>query len=118
MTDLNGRNGAGAEPIDASFELLSHPWRRSLIQYVIRTQTEMVSQGELATVLLDQTDDAIDRESVTTELCHIHLPKMDELGVIEYEPTEERARVDLDLLTTHTKLLQSAITDLQTEPES
>lgn len=83
--------------VDTVFEALAHPGRRYVLTYVLRADT-VVSLTELIDYVETQTEAPVDEEfrrKITLELTHTVLPKLEELGFVEYdmerqlvEPTE------------------------------
>ncbi len=73
------------------FEILADPRRRRLIAVLKeRDQTDRVFVDTLSSQLAaceKATDGAIDEIALT--LHHHHLPKLDEAGLIRYEPTSK-----------------------------
>jgi|AntRauMinimDraft_4_1070384.scaffolds.fasta_scaffold00048_22 DNA-binding transcriptional ArsR family regulator len=78
--------------LDAVFAALGHPRRRHLLSALADRDGEQ-SLTRLATDVVARESDQ-PRESVSTEACqrcrialhHAHLPKLDALGVVDYDP--------------------------------
>lgn len=65
--------------------------RRRQALAVLSDRTQPISLEDLATAVAEREGDADDPDqsaisSVATTLHHIHLPKMAEVGVVEYDP--------------------------------
>lgn len=79
-------------PLDQTFELLKNKRRRAVLNYLQETEDEVVSIGELAEHIAAIEND-IDVDSVSSSqrkrayvgLYQCHLPKMDDMGVIEFQ---------------------------------
>lgn len=70
----------------AAFDLLSDH-RRRLLLYCLRDHAE--EPAELEVVLsawLEHRQDEVDESVAAVEAHHVHLPKLEETGVIEYDP--------------------------------
>lgn len=64
--------------------------RRETVRSVLDDRSKAVALDELVRFVIDResgrrTGDIIDRDATTIELHHVHLPAMDERGVIEYD---------------------------------
>jgi DNA-binding transcriptional ArsR family regulator len=76
------------------FRVLSAPTRAKLLAYLTE-QSNPVTVAELADVLVtadfQNTNGATDRErkTVYSELYHVHLPKLNEAGLVNIESDEE-----------------------------
>ena len=85
--------------IDSVFSALSHPGRRYVLTYLLRSDG-YVTMGEIVDYVIQATDsdrsDEQFRQKVTVKLTHTHLPVLDEEGFITYnmerqliQPTEK-----------------------------
>ncbi|MFC6763766.1 DUF7344 domain-containing protein [Natrinema soli] len=83
-TDLENALSTGARP-----ELLAHPYRRGILQYFVDAADETSSVGDVTTHLVDRernrTGDRPDRDRIEIALSHVHLPKLAEAGIVEYD---------------------------------
>ncbi|MDS0475430.1 hypothetical protein [Natrinema sp. 1APR25-10V2] len=117
MADRNTEGGAGDESIDASFDALSDAHRRSLCRYVMQTAGDTATYEEFVDhVLEDDSETALEdleRQTVELELRHTHLPKLDAVGVVDYDPQGETVRVDHETLTDRLERVRSTVDDLQ-----
>lgn len=84
--------GTEMDSMDATFEILSNPRRRNTISYLARSDEEMVHLRDLAEQIAAWENDVSmqevkynERKRVYTSLYQTHLPKMDRLGIIEYD---------------------------------
>jgi DNA-binding transcriptional ArsR family regulator len=80
-------------PLDADdvFELLTDGRRRYVLHH-LRSTTDPVSVEELAESIRDwerNSDDEAtpERDDVATALYHVHLPKLDDADIVDFEPT-------------------------------
>lgn len=91
-----GRWGMGKLTDSERYDLLADERRRTVLTVLEHLQTP-VELSELATEIVDREGaSAIDQESrtqVEIALHHNHLPKMDDLGVVDYD--YESHRIDL-----------------------
>ncbi|WP_226480311.1 DUF7344 domain-containing protein [Natrinema amylolyticum] len=118
---MNDRDGTPpGESIDASFEVLSDPHRRSLCRYVMRTETEVVTNEELVEYVVERAPetaaddgDSTDEHCVATELRHVHLPKLDEAGLVEYDRRSGVVRVDRATVADRLERVRAIVRDLQ-----
>lgn len=84
---------------DAAFEVLADGYRRAVLSYLAAHESK-VELGELADHV--RSVDSLDANGNTaTTLHHLHLPKLDEVGVVEYDidqhtvtPTEKIAALE------------------------
>ena len=87
------RTGTADLTTDERHRLLSNDRRRATLA-VLSDRTAPVELDDLAAAVADRIDaDAADEELVDrmkASLHHAHLPKMDSLGVVEYEPGTRR----------------------------
>ena len=103
--------------IDVWFDVLSDPRRRSLCQYLMQTEAEIVTHEELVEHVceraVDDIDATIDRRSLAMELRHVHLPKLNSLDAVEYDPQGETVAVDSETISTTLAELQWQIETIQ-----
>lgn len=79
---------------DELFHLLKSERRRRTLRYLLEVDRESVEVEALAAAVADGEGDRppeADRERVTTTLVHADLPRLDEAGVVDYDP--DRGRV-------------------------
>lgn len=117
MSDPDAAGGDGSDSIDASFDALSDPCRRSLCRYAMRTETDTVTRDELADYIVDRAPEmataALDHHALAMELHHVHLPKLDETGLVEYNPQSGVVYVDRTTVAEHLERIRATIADLQ-----
>ncbi|WP_226039068.1 hypothetical protein [Natrinema sp. DC36] len=117
MTDQDGMGSEDSIPIDSSFVALSDPCRRSLCRYAMRTETEHVSHEELVDYVVERAPEPVaadaDRRTVATELVHIHLPKLADAGLIEYDRQSGVVHVDRATIEECLERARTTIADLQ-----
>jgi hypothetical protein len=83
---------------DLRNRLLADECRRTVLETVARLHrtTHETTLGELASDIgrLEGHDDTDRKEALVIDLHHVHLPMMDEAGVIEYDPETNRIGLD------------------------
>ena len=65
--------------IDRLFRSLAHPYRRELLLELVRRDGE-----QRLPVAEAVTDPTVNRTSFEIEMCHNHLPRLDECGLVEW----------------------------------
>ncbi|MBZ6494330.1 DUF7344 domain-containing protein [Natrinema longum] len=113
MSNQNKKRVKEPDSIDQSFDVLRDPCRRSLCRYVMQTETAVITHEEVVDRVSTSIETTLDRTAVATELRHIHLPKLDEAGLIEYD--RESGAVHVDRATTEACLEQvrATVAELQ-----
>lgn len=131
MTDRPGDGGKGTDPIDTPFETVCDPTRRALCRYVLQVDADLVTHDELLEYLVERSPNAgagdgnavstgsrdRHREAIEAELRHVHLPKLDDAGIVEYDPRSGAAYVDREELIVQLEHVRAAITDLLAAPD-
>lgn len=64
--------------------------RRRITLNILADLTETVELNDLATVVAERKNNGVDSERIALTLHHIHLPKMADAGVINYDPDATR----------------------------
>ncbi|QLK27291.1 hypothetical protein HYG81_06730 [Natrinema zhouii] len=117
MTDWNGAGSEDSNLIDSSFIALSDPYRRSLCRYAMRTEATRVTHEELVDYVVERTPEPVaadaDRRTVAIKLRHVHLPKLAEAGLIEYDHQSGVVRVDRATIADRLERTRATIADLQ-----
>ena len=85
--DENGGNDAEIPSTDLLFELLADRRRRHILHCLTDQPDGVAEFADLVDAVVDHgpETDAGDRKTVRTELYHVHLPKLAEAGVIDYD---------------------------------
>lgn len=82
--------------IDATLELLSHHDRRRILRYFADSAERVATAEELVEQLLqataERTGEVPNRNHLASSLHHIHLPKLTDAGVLEYDPRSKQLR--------------------------
>lgn len=89
------RTGADELSIDAAFDLLADPTRRTVLQHLATQPRDAVPLDDLVDGLhtrieSDEPDEPPGR--LETRLVHVHLPYLDETGLIEYDRADRLVR--------------------------
>jgi DNA-binding transcriptional ArsR family regulator len=73
--------------VDTLFEMLAHPGRRYVLSYLLQSEG-FVACAELVDHVAERTDHTMTdeefRRRVAAELTHSHLPKLEEVGLVDY----------------------------------
>lgn len=85
------------------FNILASERRRNILSYLRTCSDRLVSREEIVDALLDcEPEPATHRERLEIDLHHVHLPKLADSGIIDYDPMsgmiEYRAPDDLESL--------------------
>lgn len=97
---MNGVDSASPSDRDADIEdllhILSNRRRRYVLSYLQRTDDTVVELSELVDwVMTREAEFENDQhETVATTLHHIHLPKLAEVGLIDYDAPSNTIRYD------------------------
>lgn len=81
------------------FTVLANEHRRLILSYLAETDNDVTTFEDLVDHLLVHEAEAVDDltdESVAIALHHIHLPKLKEAGLIEYDTQSETVRYQAD----------------------
>ncbi|WP_226004013.1 DUF7344 domain-containing protein [Natrinema salinisoli] len=117
MGDWHIADGEVPDPIDTSFDVLSDPYRRSLCRYAMRTETDAVACEELVDYVVDRAPetaaDDLDKQTTATKLRHVHLPKLDGAGMVEYDRRNGTVRVDRSTIAERLERVRAAVADLR-----
>lgn len=83
--DTRPQSSARDAPLDATFEALANRRCRVALRQLAESDDALVV-GDLADRLAEELDDAASEDRLRTALHHTHLPKLDDAGVVEYDP--------------------------------
>lgn len=86
----------GPSSLDTAFDLLSTERRRRTL-YCLRDADEPLSVTELAARVAEREADTVDadhRQRVAIALGQVHLPKLDDAGVVRYDPDDSHVEHD------------------------
>lgn len=100
--DADGGSGAsGRRPdaqlsMDAVLELLADRRRRELLERLFSQPSETTTIDELVEHLMDRESEARNerpaRDSIEIKLLHVHLPKLADAGILEYDERSREVR--------------------------
>lgn len=117
MSDPFVGEGDSVKSIATSLDLLSHPHRRAIVRYLVQMQPEAVTHDDLLEYFADRTANSaradVDQVRIATTLRHVHLPKLDDADVVEYDSNAETAHVDHAALMERLEQVRLTVTDLQ-----
>ena len=88
---LGTNRAAVTPPIDDVFELLSNHCRRRVCLFLRRAGVEVATLQDLVDALAPNAGDE-ERERLAINLHHRHLPKLDDAGIVDYDPRSNTAR--------------------------
>lgn len=119
MTYQDGTGQEDPIPISRVFAALSDPYCRSICRYAMRTDTVQLEHAEIADYIVDRTQEGTsddpDRQTVATELRHVHLPKLDDAGLVAYDRERGLVHADCETIAARLDRLQEMIADLQAD---
>lgn len=78
--------------LDTLFLALADEQRRQVLQYFQTTADDITSVEELITYTLEEGSDGTSHEQLELTFHHITLPKLADLGVIEYDARSQTVR--------------------------
>ena len=105
--------GANHNSLDRLFEVLTEHRRRYVLYYLDRTDDPVVTVADLADQLCtwerdwdDQTEQPSNKhqENIRIDLHHVHLPKLGDAGLIDYDARSQ---------TLHSRLGESLVDAVQ-----
>lgn len=89
-----------SERLDSELEVLSSRERREILHFFVTTDTETATvetlSGQLTQVWADGGDDQPPTEAVRARLHHVHLPKLADCGLVEYDSRSNTVRYHPD----------------------
>lgn len=75
--------------LNATFDVLAHHYRRGALRFVADADGHTATVDELVTYLVgraaERTAEPPRRDRIEVDLIHVHLPKLTEAGVIDYD---------------------------------
>lgn len=81
-----------SEDIDRRFALLAQPERRYIIYFLLESETDYASIGDLVNYL-QRSDTAQDeRDAIALALHHDHLPKLAAAGILDFDAVSDTVR--------------------------
>jgi DNA-binding transcriptional ArsR family regulator len=82
--------------VDDAVDVLTSPDRRRVLEYLddesVESTTVTGLASHLASLESGSTSQSRDERSYETRLHHIHLPKLDDHGILEYDPRSNAVR--------------------------
>jgi hypothetical protein len=85
-----GDGGVALTPsLETVFEVLADEERRDICRFLVSEAPGVVTVDEIANAL---TEHETERERLAIHCHHRHLPKLDEAGLIEYDPRSNAVR--------------------------
>ena len=88
-----GAGGAlSASELDVLFEVLADRERRRILRYFAESDDEAATFAELIEFLADEAAEGADPDRLAVTLHHTHLPKLADVGFIEYDDRSETVR--------------------------
>lgn len=98
---------------DQIHRCLSSPWRRWVLDYLDASEGETTSIDDLIDHVVERKTNwpAPDRQTVTYELYHVHLPMLADTGLLEFDPRSETVtyRADTELMMMVEQLRQDTL---------
>lgn len=82
--------GADKQPTEAVFEALTDKRRQNVIVCLACSEQETMTINEVSEELATTPGSSV--ETIKTSLHHIHLPKLEEAGLVEYDERSEAIR--------------------------
>lgn len=80
------RGARQAISTDDAIQVLCDDTRRTLLRYLIQSEAGTETVNDMASALVADETICACREDIELALYHLHLPKLAEAGVIEWEP--------------------------------
>lgn len=90
---MDGRDGSCLGAVDGVFDALNHPHRRDVVTLLTENPNRTFRLDDVVEHLLQQASTTdLDRTDLTIQLRHVHLPKLAEHGVVEFDPRGDLLR--------------------------
>lgn len=80
-----GPDEVGGVSTDSIYAALADHSRRLLVRYFQDTVENTASRRQLAEYVSERRSSPQDAEAIAVQLHHVHLPKLMETGIVEYE---------------------------------
>lgn len=84
------------EEIDQRFALLDKYERRCIIHLLQEAEADRVSVSDVVSHLQRQDSTSDEHDELAVDLHHNHLPQLDTVGAVEYDPNSETIRYNGD----------------------
>lgn len=84
---------------DRLLSVLGHPRRQAIVQYFRDAETNVATVEELSDHFIEAEPDPDPEFQVVAELHHVHLPKLGDSCIAEYDARSSTVRYYPDLLT-------------------
>ncbi|MFW5900538.1 MAG: DUF7344 domain-containing protein [Halodesulfurarchaeum sp.] len=81
-----------SEEIDRRFALLAQPERRYIVHFLLESETEYASIGDLVSYLQRSDTGEDERDTIALALHHTHLPKLATTSVLDYDAVSGTVR--------------------------
>lgn len=81
--------------VDDVLGVLAHPMRREVIRFCTERQVDQTDLDAIVDYLDGETgwaDEAVDRDQLKLRLHHLHLPKLADGGLLEFDPRSGQIR--------------------------
>ena len=75
--------------IDNVLKCLAHPRRRAVVVFVDEVDDDTIPVNELSKRIAASTECGVDKTTLRVSLHHVHLPKLEDAGVLEYDAKSE-----------------------------
>ncbi|WP_251342087.1 DUF7344 domain-containing protein [Haloplanus halophilus] len=85
---------AEAERLDAVFDVLADARRRRILRVLIDADEDATTVPALAEALSAREPERPPTDRLVVSLRHVHLPKLDASGVVDYAPDRSRVRYE------------------------
>lgn len=72
-------------PLDTTLYLLSHQTRRDIVGYFQTTDGTTAAVDDIVSHLADRDGEEPSHDDLYTQIHHVHLPKMDDAGLLDYD---------------------------------
>ncbi|GAA0669915.1 ArsR family transcriptional regulator [Natronoarchaeum mannanilyticum] len=83
-------------PAHDILDALAHGRRRNVCEVVAAAEREFLPLEEVSERVASRDHDGADPQTVRVELHHVHLPKLDDAGLLEYDHELNTVRYESD----------------------